>query len=426
MSQYQTFVFDSYNFNSTTGVAEFVYGYDETLRFTETFRFNFEFKEYDQEVLYRALDMLFFMAGISYYKLYLAPAIKISMGRIDAELAEFLNQTYRHGLGEFCYVNQLPLISTDIFISNSAPLPVLETTSRSGMLIGLGGGKDSLVSVELFRRAENISTWSVGHKSQLSPLVERIGLAHNWVERSWDQSLIEHNSTGAYNGHVPISAILACAGVVTAVLSDKSDVVVSNEQSANEPTLEYLGNPINHQYSKSQAFEVSFQQLLNANFGNSLHYYSLLRPFSELKIAEMFAPYFDDYHDVFSSCNKAFRHDQQAMFWDGSCAKCAFVFLALTPFVEQSKLEALFSGKNLLRDEALVPMYKQLLGIEGDKPLECVGEVKECRAAMRLAQAIYPELNSYVFELPKGYDFRAWQSSNMPPEILALLQVKVQ
>jgi hypothetical protein len=82
----------------------------------------------------------------------------------------------------------------------------------------------------------------------------------------------------------------------------------------------------------------------------------------------------------------------------------------------------LFGGKNLLLDEALVTTYRNLLGIEGEKPLECVGEIKESRAAMRLAQQTYPELQTYQFELPADYDFRAWQSHSMPAELFEQLQ----
>ena len=234
--------------------------------------------------------------------------------------------------------------------------------------------------------------------------------------------MLDHNTQGALNGHIPISAILACAGTVVAALTSYRDVVVSNESSASEPTLRYEGVDINHQYSKSLAFEQAFQSYNRHRFGEAIRYYSFLRPLSELRISELFARVgFQKYHDVFSSCNKAFTHSSDHIFWDGKCAKCAFVFLALTPFIERQKLENLFSGKNLLLDPELDATYRQLLGIEGDKPLECVGEVKESRAAMRLAQQKYPELKKYKFELPEDYDFRALAPHSMPEEITKLL-----
>src|SRR6185503_12653139 len=176
---------------------------------------------------------------------------------------------------------------------------------------------------------------------------------HLWVERAWDRQLLELTKQGALNGHIPISAILACAGIVAAVLSGKRDVVVSNEQSANEPDFTYNGVEINHQYSKSQEFEDDFQKLLQHIFGDELRYYSFLRPLSEMHIAELFAQrWFNTYHDVFSSCNRAFIHTSDRMTWCGTCPKCAFVYLMLTPFIPEEKLNALWNGKNLLLDPA--------------------------------------------------------------------------
>lgn len=110
------------------------------------------------------------------------------------------------------------------------------------------------------------------------------------------------------------------------------------------------------------------------------------------------------------------------MFWCGKCSKCAFIFLALTPHIDRSALEKLFNNKNLLLDNNLEPTYRQLLGIEGDKPLDCVGEIKESRAAMQLAKAKYPELSKFEFELPENYNYRTLSQHSMPEGAFALLK----
>lgn len=424
--KYRQFIFEDYLFDESTRTLQLHYSFDGTVPFVETYRFDFDFAQYDPDLLDRALQNLFFMAGVSYFKTYLAPEFVVKKGQLDTESAAFYSKTYQRGLGEFFFVNKLDPHTPVTFPSTVERLdPVESTESNEGMLIGIGGGKDSLVSVELLTgKADNIATWSMDHQLQLTPLVERIGLPHFWVAREWDRSLLEHNKQGAYNGHVPISAIMASVGSVVAILSGRRDVVVSNEQSANEPTLHYNGMDINHQYSKSQEFERDFQAQLKHILGEHVRYYSLLRPLSEVRIAELFARVgFDAYHDVFSSCNRAFTHDSDHMFWDGTCPKCAFVYLALTPFVDLEKVEALFSGKNLLKDPSLEPTYRQLLGIEGDKPLECVGEVKESRAAMHLSAQIHPELSQkYEFELPEDYNYKALGSHEMPSEVYDLVE----
>ncbi len=424
MTRYNSFIFKNYVFDKDQRSLRLTYSFDNDLEFNETFKFDFDFAQYNPGALDKACQLLFFLAGVSYYKAYLVNKIKIEFGQINKLLSEFLDKTYQKGLGEFFYVNKLDPNTPICFPVNSDSYDTQATGSGEGLLVGIGGGKDSLVSVELLRgKVDKLATWSVGHKPQLQPLVTRIGLPHFWVERDWDKSLLEHNLRGSLNGHIPISAIFAATGVIVAILSGYKDVVVSNEHSANEPTLNYDGTAINHQYSKSQEFEEDMQKILAQVFGDRVRYYSSLRPYSELRVAEIFATVgFDKYQDVFSSCNRAFTHDSHHIFWDGTCPKCAFVFLALTPFLERQKLEHLFGGKNLLLDPSLEATYKNLLGIEGDKPLECVGEIKESRSAMELAKKIYPELGKYQYELPADYNYREVFRHSMPPEIYSILQ----
>jgi UDP-N-acetyl-alpha-D-muramoyl-L-alanyl-L-glutamate epimerase len=429
MSKYQQFIFDAYLFNKETGELELRYSLDDALHFTEKYRFDFPFTAYNPAVLDRAVQALFFMAGVSYYKTYIPPEIIIRQGELDASMAAFLSKTYQRGLGEFWYVNQLDPHTPVTFPVTTKESLQPATNSGSGQLIGVGGGKDSLVSIELLRKEKaDIATWSLDHHAQLTPLVERIGLPHYWVERAWDPQLLTLKEQDAYNGHIPISAIFGCVGAIVAILAGKRDVVVSNEHSANEPTLHYQGVAINHQYSKSQEFEEDFQQYLAHVFGDSLRYYSLLRPFTEIRIGELFARIgFDKYKDVFSSCNRAYVHGSDHMSWCGECPKCAFIFMALTPFISRKELEQLWGGKNLLLDPSLETMYRQLLGIQGDKPLECIGEIKESRASMRLAQKQYPELrDKYQFELPDEYDFRAFSPHSMPADIYQLFRQAMQ
>jgi len=426
--KYEQFIFESYEFDQISKVLNLRYAFDDALHFTETFHFDFAFADYDSVALDLAFQSLFFLAGISYFKMYVPSEIIIRNGAIDPDMAAFLSSTYEKGLGEFFYINNLNPRTAVNFPQNIVAVRAVRTNS-TGILIGIGGGKDSLVSVELLRKSNlDIATWSLNHRPQLTPLIERIGLPHYWVEREIDPQIQELNEAGALNGHIPISAIFAAVGTVVGILSGRRDHVVSNEQSANEPTLEYDGVAINHQYSKSQEFEQSYQALLHGRFDDTQRYYSSLRPLSELRIAEIFSSIgFEKYHDVFSSCNRAFTHDSDHMFWDGKCAKCAFVFLALTPFIEQSKLETLFGGKNLLLDSSLQLTYRQLLGIEGDKPLECVGEVKESRAAMELAFRHYPDLRAaYEFDLPDEYNWRSLATHAIPADVYGTLQSSLQ
>jgi len=174
------------------------------------------------------------------------------------------------------------------------------------------------------------------------------------------------------------SAILA----VAAVLYGFDAIAFSNERSASSATLEYEGQPVNHQWSKGWEFERRFHDLLKSRVAGDLDYFSLLRPFSELAVAERFART-ARYDDVFSSCNRNFRilGPRPADRWCGQCPKCHFVFLALAPFMPKPRLLAIF-GSNLLDDIALASAFDALMEYRDHKPFECVGEGIESRAAM--------------------------------------------
>ncbi len=420
MKRFNSFIFKDYNFKKESKTLELNYSFDDQLNFKETFIFDFNFINYDEQILDRAIQTLFFIAGVSYFKAYLIDKIEIRKGSIDNSLAAFLNKLYKKGLGEYLFVNSLSFNSiADFKATTNTPLLALRDNTN-GAIVGVGGGKDSLVVIEALRdKIKGLKTWSLNHKPKLKALVNEIGLEHLWVERIIDPLLLDINKEGALNGHVPISAIIGSAGVITAILSGSQDIIVGNEQSSNEPTLQYQGEMINHQYSKSEEFEKDFQKLLSEQFGSSFRYYSFLRSLSELKIAEVFIKnYFIKYKKFFSSCNRAFQLDSNSLFWCGECPKCAFIFLIFSPFLEKEELIKLWNGKNLLLDEKLDETYRSLLGIAGDKPLDCVGEIKESRFAMKLCQDIYPALkNKYLFDLPANYNFREIHPNSMPKEM---------
>lgn len=138
---------------------------------------------------------------------------------------------------------------------------------------------------------------------------------------------------------------------------------------------------INHQWSKSFEFEKMFCGLTQSITPDFL-YFSLLRPISEAFIARLFAQKCEKYFDVFTSCNKAFKLDLNKRIdrWCGSCDKCRFVFLILAPFMDKTTLIQAV-GANPLDDKNQAEGYRELLGLSGHKPFECVGEVDECRWA---------------------------------------------
>ena len=208
------------------------------------------------------------------------------------------------------------------------------------------------------------------------------------AEREIDPQLLRSAELGFRNGHVPVTGIISAIAVLAAALDGRDAVVMSNEWSASIPTLEDRGRAINHQYSKSAAFEAAFRSVLaQAGLGWLPDYFSALRPFSELWVAQRFAR-LTQYHSTFRSCNRAFHIDpaRRLDHWCGQCDKCCFIDLILAPFLAAADLERIFGGQEPLADPdphgELAGRFRTLLGTSpASKPFECVGEVSECRAA---------------------------------------------
>jgi len=198
--------------------------------------------------------------------------------------------------------------------------------------------------------------------------------------------MIVNNKNGAINGHVPIIAINSVIAILVALLFDFNEIVFSNESSANEAnTLNSDGDEVNHQYSKSYEFEIGLQQLIHNNIASDLKYYSQQRECSELAILKKFTNY-PQYFYEFSSCNRNFHLSGSKNInnkWCCDCPKCRFVFLGLAPFLDKEKLLSIF-GMNMLDDSKQLSGFSELLGLDGIKPFECVGTIRESQLAFNL------------------------------------------
>lgn len=373
------------------GAAELVYAFDDGPELVERIRFPDAppLPEEREQAFDAALRLLHLIAGVSYYKAGVPTAIEVETGTLDVATAGLLDALYLHGLAEFAYRNGVDLRGRSAFPCSSAPARDLALQSRAGTLlqhrtlVPIGGGKDSLVVVESLKSigVDATAAW-VGTSPLIAAVAARTGLPMLNFGRELSPVLFDYNRAGAWNGHIPVtainSAILACA----AVLHGFDAIAFANERSASAATLEYAGQQVNHQWSKGWAFEQMFAAHLRTHVAADLDYFSLLRPFPELAVTRAFAKSGAAYFDVFSSCNRNFRilGPKPADRWCGQCPKCHFVFLALAPFMPKPRLLSIF-GRNLLDDEAQAAGFDALIEYHDHKPFECVGEGAEARAA---------------------------------------------
>jgi hypothetical protein len=384
----RAFRFVRCEFDAQTGVARLVYAFDDGPELVETVSVPgapFALDDARAEAVRRALRLLHLIAGVSYYKAAVPPEIRIEGDPIDAETAALLEAIYLNGLGEFAYRNGLNLHGKLNFPQGAASAatnaPALSL--RRHALVAIGGGKDSLVSIEALRSLgiDQTVTW-IGGSQLIKACAERTGLPTLNPGRQLAPELFDYNRLGAWNGHIPVTAVNSAILVFAAVLHGVDQVVFSNERSASYGSLIPGTGEVNHQWSKGWAFERAFGEYVQAQIALDLTYYSLLRPMSELAVARQFAKS-DRYDAHFSSCNRNFHilGERPVNRWCGVCPKCHFVFLALAPFMPKPRLVSIF-GRNLLDDPAQIPGYDALLEYQDHKPFECVGEGRESRAAM--------------------------------------------
>ncbi len=202
------------------------------------------------------------------------------------------------------------------------------------------------------------------------------------IRRRLDTRLIEANKQGALNGHVPVTAINSLILVLYAHLTGAAHVVFANERSADEETVQVDGHPVNHQFSKTLRCEGLLRDAI-AEAGSGVDYFSLLRPFSELWIAQRLARE-PEALKQFRSCNKNFVQVEKGAppkAWCGQCAKCAFTALITAPFLSRSESIALF-GSDILNQPEAVEHLSATAGLGGTRPWDCVGGKLETSAAL--------------------------------------------
>ncbi|HEY1142346.1 MAG TPA: UDP-N-acetyl-alpha-D-muramoyl-L-alanyl-L-glutamate epimerase [Lysobacter sp.] len=373
--------------DADTGVAQLVYAFDDGPEMIETITVPGAPFALDSEraaAAERALRLLHLIAGVSYYKAAVPSEIRIDSYAIDADTAALLELIYVNGLGEFAYRNGLNLHGKINFpVSQQANTRAPKLGLREHALVAIGGGKDSLVSIEALRTlgVEQTVTW-IGGSQLIRACAERTGLPTLNLGRALAPQLFDYNREGAWNGHIPVTVLNSAIMVFAAVLLGVDQVVFSNERSASYGSVIEGTGEVNHQWSKGWACEQAFGEYVQREVAADLHYYSLLRPLSELAVARQFAKT-DRYDAHFSSCNRNFHilGERPASRWCGVCPKCHFVFLALAPFMPKPRLMGIF-GRNLLDDPAQIPGFDALLEYQNHKPFECVGEGRESRAAM--------------------------------------------
>ena len=428
--KYPTFIYKGYLYELKNGDLHisFVFEMGET-----RFRPRVIIKNVSQADLKRvgegALQNLVFHLGLaempSYWKATASPKIVIEAGSLNKAQIKWWHGLFMRGMGQYFYENKIDFTKPNFLkievspysgIRGNKEIVIFPKKGKNRVLLPIGGGKDAIVTYEVLKQAgQNIRPFVLNPKKEQFAIL-RIADEKNpvIVQRTIDPELLELNRKGYLNGHTPFSSYVAFLTTLCAALFGYKYIALSNERSSNEGNVPYLGHVINHQYSKTFDFEKKFRAYSKKYLAKNVEYFSFLRPLYELQIARIFAK-FPKYFPVFLSCNEAHKTNSGTQKptgkWCGKCAKCIFVFLALYPFAPQQTI-GIFK-KDLLKDKTLRPLLEKLTGKRSFKPFECVGTIKETRAALSLC----------LGKIKDHKALHAWNNRHfLPPQFSKLLK----
>lgn len=396
--KYPKFIFKSFSKEIIDGklVLKFEYQTPPDLAFTHTL-------EISNLENFGCDDVLIFNIGLSemfsYWKATCSPIVEIQAGSLTSDQTAFWHKLFIRGMGEYYYKNQIDFTPDDFIVikttytSPPTPSPKLgEGKSRGEVLVPVGGGKDSIVTLELLKKHFKIIPMMINPVPAMIDVcnVASVEKPIN-IARQLDPRLLELKYL---NGHVPLSASIA----FISILLGFKHVALSNERSSDEGNTTYLGHNINHQYSKSLEFETD----LNKYLENITHvkYFSFLRPLYELQITKLFIKY-PQYFKVFTSCNKNFKIDPSThpvgSLWCKTCPKCVSVALLLGSEIV-TKIMGCYPPE-MPENKAIMD---GLLGLTPVKPFECVLTRDEALGNI--------DMNSYM------------ENPNMPKEFEKILK----
>ncbi|NMX21577.1 hypothetical protein C5S30_03910 [ANME-1 cluster archaeon GoMg4] len=327
-------------------------------------------------------------------------------GWVHPDLVKFLEYTIPHDWSEHRYqIQRLDYKGPEILYNEkelgarmrALPIWKINSTQPEKVMLTSGAGKDSLLCALLLDEAEvrydvitYLHTYYGGMESQedlfstasnvFNSEKQHVVLIYDdyypWlrerlkrfkVSERIQESSVKKQKFRTEAGEVFFGSM---SFIPIQILYDTGLQVLGNEKSADAPNLvdEVTGEEISHQWMKSIYAEKEMFDLFGKMF-QGIERVSLLKPFHDVWIFKtLFEKAGDKVYTTYS-CNV-----QKP--WCGLCEKCAYVFAGFSAFGNHEKTIKAF-GKDLFRDEELIPIWRQLLGLEGYIPWECVGHPEE-------------------------------------------------
>lgn len=427
--KYPKFIYEDFKVEEINNelVCTFYFNIPGLVEFNPVMKFPINRNDYDKELVNYLVFHIGLIELVSYFKCTCSPNVEIKAGYIDQDQIDWFKKLYYYGLGEFMYVNNIDCNLEDLMsitCTSNRKFSFNTNYNGSGNMLAIGGGKDSIVSLNLLKGMDNLGVM-INPKAPGIDACNKAGINYYGITRILDRKIIDINNQGYLNGHTPFSSLVAFTTFLAAYLNNKKYIVLSNEGSANEPTV--LGTKINHQYSKTYEFECDFDSYTKKYFNIDIKYFSLLRPIKEIQIVYLFTK-FREYFDIFKSCNVGSKSIPWK--WCCNCPKCLFVYIMLEAFLSKEEVIDIF-GSNVLDNKDLEKEFIELIGESETKPFECIGTIEEVRYAMN---KIIEKDDSYLARLYKEKYYKEedidlskfYYENNVPEDYLNIVKEAIK
>lgn len=425
MPNVSSFTFGSYHVDTRRSVVSFTYHielenskkstYIDTLYLKDVPRDAWE--KIPDAVLEPTLQALLLILGINYWVVFSTKNIRIEGFALTREQAAFWDSLYLNGLAEFFYLMKMDfrgLIEFPYDASKNAP-QAQEFERPTRALLLNGAGKDSILSAEMLKESGTPFDFFAFAPTRAHKRIAKIAGAKTIrATRRRDPRLGIYARLYGVSSAYPSVSTFTFIATLQAELLGYDSIVFSNERSADFGNLTYLGLPVNHQWCKSSGAERETNEYIQRYITPSIRTSSLLREYSELEIVRRFAKY-PQYLQSVTSCNNYFwlspleQYFARTPYWCGECPKCVFLFACFAAFLPKKQVVKMF-GANLYAKKRHLPVIREILGLEGFKPLDCVGEPEEMILAMHYARqhgeyAGTLALRLFEERFPASYDF---------------------
>ena len=356
--------------------------------------------------------------GMSYWKAFVPCSYEIPYA-LDASAAEFWQATFTDGMGEFLLHNRVPFDCMPVFqataTQNDSATSAGADAQPQGnrILLGMGGGKDSIVAAELARQADMdvvLFVMRTGDQtSNIQAVCDLTGMPLVECRRYLDAQLFELNKDPHYlNGHIPFSMMLAAVAGIAAHALGCTDFVVGNESSSDTSQGTWDGRCVTHQWSKTRDFERLYTRKL-ASMPGASGYFSMTRSLSSVGTCRIFARQ-PRYFEAFTSDSSQMRvGGASAPRWNPEAAKTLSTYALLAPWLEPADLTRIF-GFELTDVADVAQRFERMLDGE---VFDCVGTPSEIAYSIERAAGRHPGMVwDELLRKAQGVDTVAVRDSN--------------